>query len=288
MKVEQFLDSKARNSQQTKRVYSFALSHFEKFLSKDGYDLENILNPLTKNKVSVYDLLDRFVNYLMKITPKLSEASIELYMAGVKSYLEFYDIDISSNKFRRKVTMPKKRRVNKEPLDAQTIRTLLLACNNQRLKVFLLVLASSGMRASEAITLKDTDINFNSDPTKIHIRAENAKTRTARVVYISDEASKELKKYMKNDSGSIFTLIEDSDPHNLYVRLHGQFIRLLDRVEMNGRLEGHIRRKITFHSFRTFVKSQIAIHTNSDFSEWFLGHSGSTYWNIPEGQRIEL
>lgn len=93
---------------------------------------------------------------------------------------------------------------------------------------------------------------------------------------------------MKNDSGSIFTLIEDSDPHNLYVRLHGQFIRLLDRVEMNGRLEGHIRRKITFHSFRTFVKSQIAIHTNSDFSEWFLGHSGSTYWNIPEGQRIEL
>lgn len=269
MKVEQFLDSKARNSQQTKRVYSFALSHFEKFLSKDGYDLENILNPLTKNKVSVYDLLDRFVNYLMKITPKLSEASIELYMAGVKSYLEFYDIDISSNKFRRKVTMPKKRRVNKEPLDAQTIRTLLLACNNQRLKVFLLVLASSGMRASEAITLKDTDINFNSDPTKIHIRAENAKTRTARVVYISDEASKELKKYMKNDSGSIFTLIEDSDPHNLYVRLHGQFIRLLDRVEMNGRLEGHIRRKITFHSFRTFVKSQIAIHTNSDFSECF-------------------
>lgn len=174
MSVEKFLSSKARNSQQTKRVYSFALAHFEKFLSKDDYNLENILVALTKDKVNVYDLLDRFVNYLITITPKLSEASIELYIAGVKSYLEYYDIDISSNKFRRKVTMPKKRRINKEPLDAETIRSLLLACNNQRLKVFLLILASSGMRASEAITLRDTDINFNSSPTKIHIRAENS------------------------------------------------------------------------------------------------------------------
>ena len=57
---------------------------------------------------------------------------------------------------------------------------------------------------------------------------------------------------------------------------------------MIGRLEGHLRRKITFHSFRTYVKSQIAVHINSDYSEWFLGHSGSTYWNIPENQRIEL
>jgi hypothetical protein len=65
VKVEQFLNSKARNSQQTKRVYSFALSHFEKFLSKERYNLENILNALTKNKINVYDLLDRFVNYLM-------------------------------------------------------------------------------------------------------------------------------------------------------------------------------------------------------------------------------
>lgn len=288
MKVQQFLDSKARNSQQTKRVYSFALSHSEKFLSKERYNIETVLTALTKNKIDVYALIDRFVNYLMNITPKLSEASIELYVAGVKSYLEFYDVDISSNKFRRKVTMPKKRRINKEPLDAQTITTLLQECNNQRLKVFLLVLASSGMRAKEAITLKDTDIDFDSDPTKIHIRAENTKTRTARVVYISDEASKHLKKYMKNNSGLVFTLMNESDPRNLYVRLHGLFIRLLDRIEMNGRLEGHRRRKITFHSFRTFVKSQVAIHTNSDFSEWLLGHSGSTYWNIPESQRIEL
>lgn len=168
MKVEQFLNSKARNSKETKRVYSHALTHFEKFLSKERYNLETVLTALIKNKVDVYSLLDRFVNYLMNITPKLSEASIELYIAGVKSYLEYYDIDISSNKFRRKVTMPKKRKVNKEPLDAQTIRTLLLACSNHRLKVFLLVLASSGMRASEALTLRDTDINFNSDPTKIH------------------------------------------------------------------------------------------------------------------------
>lgn len=123
------------------------------------------------------------------------------------------------------------------------------------------------MRASEALTVKDPDINFNSNPTIIHIRVENTKPRTSRVVYISDKSSKELKRYMKKDPGPLFTLIDDSDPHYLYLILYDQFIKLLDRIQMNSRLEGHLRRKITFRNFRTFLKSQIAIQTNTDFSE---------------------
>lgn len=39
------------------------------------------------------------------------------------------------------------------------------------------------------------------------------------------------------------------------------------------------RRKITFHSFKRFVKTTIANQTrNTDYSEWFLGHSKSSYW----------
>ena len=43
--------------------------------------------------------------------------------------------------------MPKMYREDEEALDASDIRKILLGCNNRRLKSYLLVLASGGMRA---------------------------------------------------------------------------------------------------------------------------------------------
>jgi hypothetical protein len=52
--------------------------------------------------------------------------------------------------------------------------------------------------------------------------------------------------------------------------------------------QGIQRREISFHSFRTFVKTTLATQINSDFSEFFLGHSYSTYWSMKEPERREL
>jgi hypothetical protein len=40
--------------------------------------------------------------------------------------------------------------------------------------------------------------------------------------------------------------------------------------------------------FRDYVKSTVSKHTTKDFSEWLLGHSGSTYWNVEEDDTKEL
>ncbi|MFL6408647.1 MAG: hypothetical protein ACJ71F_16470, partial [Nitrososphaeraceae archaeon] len=53
--------------------------------------------------------------------------------------------------------------------------------------------------------------------------------------------------------------------------------------QSNGR-----RRDITLHSFRRFVKTTISDLGYSDFSEWFIGHSGSTYWRKKESEKAEL
>ena len=132
-----------------------------------------------------------------------------------------------------------------------------------RLKALLLVLASSGCRVGEALSLRNGDVNFDQSPTTIHIRAENTKTRQERDVYISDEATRELKKfihsryavkdeYKEYPNHFIFTKRnlkrETLDTRMLYVRLHDQFIKLLDKVEKNQRNDGRTRRNITFHS----------------------------------------
>ena len=44
----------------------------------------------------------------------------------------------------------------------------------------------------------------------------------------------------------------------------------------------------TLHSFRRFVKTVISDQTNTDYSEWFLGHNKSPYYTKKEPERREI
>jgi integrase len=115
------------------------------------YNIETIIQAFTSNELNVYTILDAFVNYL--IVTHLTTSSITLYVTSVRSYLAYYDIDIIPSKFKRKVKMPKLQIEDEIPLDIGDIRKLLLACSNRRLRTYLLVLASGGMRATEALAI---------------------------------------------------------------------------------------------------------------------------------------
>jgi integrase len=202
-KVNRFLNSKARNSESTKKGYTIALAHFEIFLKKGTqYNLETILDPLEKKTIDVYTLLDDFIEYLRNRldvyngNTKLSEKTIAFYVAGVKSYLEKFDVEISSKKLRNKVTMPKILRRKKEALNQKKIRNMLIACNNDRLNLFILVLASGGTRSMETLAIRNRDVDFEELPAKLHIIAENTKTKQDRDVYISDEAFPVFRKFV--------------------------------------------------------------------------------------------
>ncbi len=301
--VNAFLSSISRNSRNSRYAYQYGLTHFQKFLKTKHlqYNIENIIKPLSNNELDIYVILDEFVSYLVDKTLNLTSASIKLYIAAVRSYLAYYDIDIIPSKFRRKVKMPKLYREDEEPLDVSDIRKILLSCNNRRLKAYLLVLASGGMRAMEALAIRLKDIDFTVSPTKIHIRKEYSKTKTARDIYISDEATQYLKQWInwkynnedrprtKDDDDLIFTVYRTKSPYGLYVKALTEFEKLLSVVGLDERKEGkQRRRKITLHSFRRFVKTVISDQTNTDYSEWFLGHNKSPYYTKKEPERREI
>lgn len=56
-------------------------------------------------KTNVYELLDQFVSYLSQLN--IVVASTKLYIAAVRSFLEYNDIDIVPSKFKRRVKTPK-------------------------------------------------------------------------------------------------------------------------------------------------------------------------------------
>lgn len=273
-KVKIFLESIQRNSNNSRRVYQTGLAHFRHFLQEKygvnadtEYTLETILEPIYRNEISVYELLDNFVSFMMDST-SLSVYAIKIYVSSIRSYFAYYDIDVIPSKFKRKVKMPKVQYEDEEPLDVSDIRKILLCCSNRRLKVYILFLASGGMRAIEGLATRVKDIDFSARPTKIHIRKEYAKTRVARDIYISDEATHYLKQWLewkydnkcddnKNKQDQVKTFDPEdlifsvyttkngrADPKHIYIRIIDEFTKLLSIAGLDGRKnEGKSRRR---------------------------------------------
>jgi integrase len=312
-KVQKFLESIARSSFQTMKVYKIGLSYFQTFLNDTQgvyNNLELILEPLIKNEINVYSLMDDFVSYILNHTKNvtLSSNSLNVYLAAVRSYFAYYDIDIVAAKFKRRVKIPKFCREDELAIDASDIRRILLSCNNRRLKSYLLVLSSGGMRAIEALAIRNKDIDFDATLTKIHIRKEFTKTGVARDIYISGEATMFLKQWLdwkyqtsRKDKLSppyppeelVFYArnynMDRATPHGIYQRVVMEFQKLLKVVEMDQRKDGlQRRRKITLHSLRRHTKTIISTQVGQDYSEWFLGHAKSPYWTMKEAQKSEI
>jgi integrase len=297
-----FLDTVGKNSRKTRSNYETALVHLESFLSNryDGkYNVDSIIDLISRNQMNVYELLDGFVSFecIKGSQEKNMPQSIKTHTAGIKSYFAYYDIDIIPSKFKRKVKMPKTLYEKEEPLDAADIRKILLACNNRRLKTYLLILASGGLRAVEACAIRVKDIDFKIKPTMIHIRAEYAKTRVGRDIYISDEATQYLKQWLDwkyrerstNPDDLVFnTFRVRSKPEILYGKIATEFTKVLKVAGLDERKEGMRRRMITLHSLRRFVKTVLSDEVGGDYSEWFLGHNGSVYYTKKESERREI
>ena len=66
------------------------------------------------------------------------------------------------------------------------------------------------------------------------------------------------------------------------------FAKTLDRIGKDSFEDNKRRRKITLHSFRRFVKSTISDLGYADFSEYFIGHSGSTYYRKTDKEKVEI
>ncbi len=309
-RVQKFLSSKKRRAINTAIGYKTSLALFQQFLTHDyddDFTLETILELLISDKIDVYDLLDRFVSYLVSI--KLSRSSIHQYLTGIRSYFLYYDIDIVNSKFKRRVTMPKTVQEEEQALDQDDIRNILLKCNNRRLKTYILVLASSGLRATEACAIRLCDIDFQHNPTRLHVRGEYTKTKVSRDIYISDEASRYLKDWIeytfkidvdqtKNINGPmaeylVFQVhknaVSSIAPIAIYRKLLSQFHIVLKSAGLGDRKESTKRRRITFHSFRRFVKTTISDSpAGSDYSEWLLGHRKNTYYSSKPAKRAEI
>ncbi|MGH9980016.1 MAG: tyrosine-type recombinase/integrase [Nitrososphaeraceae archaeon] len=171
--------------------YHFRLSNFEKFIfSQYEFSLDKFINNILLSKLDPYEILSDYCIYLQE--NRLHRSSLKNGVTTVKNFLEFNDVDISPRKFKLKVKFPKNISRIREALDKNDITNILNSCSHIKLKTYVMLLASTGMRATEALSIRIIDIDFESSP-KIIIRGEYTKTKVDRYVFLTSEIVEQIK-----------------------------------------------------------------------------------------------
>jgi integrase len=72
---------------------------------------------------------------------------------------------------------------HKEALDKEDITKILNGCSDLRLKTYVILLASTGLRATEALSIRLKDLDFESNPTKLALRGQYTKKQKLIDIY---------------------------------------------------------------------------------------------------------
>src|SRR5215211_7966136 len=362
LRLAKYIKGIQQANERTAIQYEYRLSKFERYIitiqqQRQQQDqepkitatssLDQVIDELkTDNgKTDPYDLLSGFVAYLRQAEGIENPNTIRYLVITARNFLEYHDIEISPRKFKLRVRLPKSIIRHKEAISKEEIREILLKCSDIKLKTYVMLLAATGMRATEALALRHKDFDFdfdydnkNNNQAFVRIRGEFTKTRTDRFVFLTKELVEQCKawidfKYRRrritklvvnnsnsssssdhdirvrsrtNESKAVSKWIEPkpnpddlffsmprkrkrSTLRGLYVTMGDGFSKTLDRIGFGNREDGNeSRREITFHSFRRFVKTTISDLGYQDFSEWFIGHAGSTYWRKKDSEKAEL
>ena len=316
--MEKFIKSVTIRNKKTAVQYNFRIVLFEKFVKeKYGINLDELIQKIKITEYVPYDVLNDYCIFLQN-NYNIASITFRDRIITVKNFLEYNDIEINPRKFKLKVRYPKTISRHKEAIDKTDIIKIVNGCSDLRLKTYVMLLASTGLRATEALSIRLKDLDITSDPAKLIIRGEYTKTKVDRYVFLTREVKEQIKIWLdykyrtrricykdkeseksiteyrtpeKKPYGLIFSInqTDKTKPELLYKNLGAIFAKTLDRIGMGDREDGNqVRRKITLHSFRRFVKTTISDLGYSDYSEWFIGHSGSTYWRKKDNEKAEI
>jgi integrase len=304
----------------TAEEYLSRLNNFESYVAKE-YDscptINDLIAKIKKAMLDPYDIINGYAAYLRNCD--ITASTLKQRIITVKNFLEYSDVDISPRKFKLKVKLPKVVIKKKEALSKEDIIDILNVCDNIRLRTYVMLLAATGMRAVEALSIRIKDLDFDTNPAKVFVRGEYTKTKVDRSAFLTQEVTQQLKSWLdykyrtrrvcyqdkqngrtiteyrtpdKKDADLVFAVYQDKktpNPVYLYDDLGKFFAKTLDRSGKGIMEDGSLRRRqITLHSFRRFVKSTISDLGYADFSEWFIGHSGSTYWTKKDSEKAEI
>jgi integrase len=316
--LSKYIKSISMMNSASAREYRFRLRGFGNFIAVEyKITLDDLIMTIKDGPLDPYDVLSSYISYL-QTRNNISALSLKQRVTTAKNFLEYFDVEISPRKFKIKVKLPKIVRNDIQALTKEDITNILNACSDIRLKTYVMLLAATGLRASEALSIRLADCDLTTNPPKLLIRGEFTKTKVSRFVFLTQELIRQLSLWLeykhrtrriclkgkenektqveyrtlrRNDRDLLFAVNQDNPNIKwLYNQFAVSFGKTLDRMGMGDReeVDHGRRRRITLHSMRRFVKSTISDLGYGDFSEFMIGHSSSTYYRRTVDEKAAL
>ena len=185
--VTDFLSTISTMNKHTANEYGKRLNSFRKFVLVH-YDkhitIDNLIAKIKEGSENPYSVLNNYAVYLLRGN-NVSNLTLKQRIVTAKNFFEYYDVDISPRKFKMKVKLPKVVRKKKQALSKEDISDILNTCSDIRLKTYVMLLAASGMRAVEALSIRIKDLDLQSGHSKLFVRGEFTKTRSDRTIFLT-------------------------------------------------------------------------------------------------------
>jgi site-specific recombinase XerD len=175
------------NLERELRIREFSRKTVKSYL----YYNKDLLKYNSKSPKSIN--IDDIKEYLLFLKKReLSDSTINPAINAIK----FYYTQILKRKFfvNKEIFRTKKNQKLPEVLTKKEIKNILLITENIKHKLILALMYSSGLRVSEIINVKASDLDFENKMLKVR----SAKGKKDRLTIISGKVSYVLKKYVKN------------------------------------------------------------------------------------------
>ncbi|MEM3906362.1 MAG: tyrosine-type recombinase/integrase [Nitrososphaerota archaeon] len=235
--------------------------------------------------------LQRLVNACIEKGESRKTVALKLYL--VRSFLDFYDVVISP----KKVKIPRnagRSRIDRIPSLAE-LQKLVMGTRSARMRVLLMTLALTGMRLSEALSLRREWIDFERGV--IRLPPEATKMGVGREIPIPSELREELRRYFENHfpypAGYVFNVNNNPEKKMCKDRFYDLYHSLLRRLGLDAKTPDGSAYQLHIHTFRKWYRTMLeSAGVNRLLIDSWMGHNGNIqkiyYIPTPEMVRAEF
>jgi integrase/recombinase XerD len=218
-----------------------------------------LLNNIPADELGVEHLKRYLVYCLEKL--KLSENTLHSRINAMKFY---YEQILKKEKFFWEIPRPKKPMLLPKLLNEDELRRLFNALSNKKHKAMLFTAYSAGLRVSEIVDLKISDI----DSGRMQIFISRAKGKKDRYVNLSPVLLDILRKYIKDYRPKPKVYLFESEQ-----TLGAYPTRTVQQIFSNAKHKAGIRKEVGVHSLRhSFATHLLDKGTDIKYIKDLLGH----------------
>ena len=284
---DSYLEKISVKAVSTTQNFKATYKSFEKFCH-EKYDrsAEEIIQEIPQEKDSEYDVLQAWVNWLGN---SIIPSTIHTRFSSMMGYFHYRGIKMYKEDIKQNISLPKIPKEEKHPLSLEEIRKIIGEANFKK-KALYLTLLSSGMRVGETVQLKKKHFDTSEKRFMIKIPADFTKTKQARTVFISKEASSAVRTLLKkiDDNDGVFS--KHPNPHYAVCAEEMTFKRILNNVGLVEPYESSRTNKITMHSFRAYYFTKATRKHGENYAHMMIGHGGylMQYDRLTDEEKLEM